>query len=468
MVVNNCEINRIINWDKIRKENLKEQYYNISENLNASQMHSLLNKHKIEIIGQIKDNYNKVIGFMTKYNFPVFFNPQGEDVNIKLVDKWKPRDLKETYNFYNKISDALKIYQHPIRLYKNKDGKIIALLLENNSIVPVKPVFSNSILQEGPGKYYEDVDDYLFSEKKIIDKRTKLVQYILYLNESYERVRFEISRMLQNNKLKFDIYDIINSKKSINEKRSILKTNLKKILKKISIVVKDLPFNIDNYVKPSIRRICESYEKYGQITKVKSSCIGSFHCYFTNGKCKLLILEKNPIDNTINFDMFLDKITEEILRNKFLRDEIMEDKIEDVIDKNNFILRQNEIALTGASDILDQIKKLYEKKQTHYINPADMYSTTEPKYYGINKNKYLIAHQELTIDSLNLTYLPSHWIKIFKKKYKYYDEKSENNTLYLSLLRILTDNDDSNIKTIGQLKIMQIDKIEQFTKTDMN
>ena len=106
------------------------------------------------------------------------------------------------------------------------------------------------------------------------------------------------------------------------------------------------------------------------------------------------------------------------------------------------------------------------KKKTYYINPADMYSTVEPKYYGVNKNKYLIAQQELTIDSLNLNYLPSHWIKIFKKKYKYYDEKLENNSM-LSLIRILSDT-DTPIRSINQMKSMQIEKIEQITKSNIN
>ena len=439
MILNNCESKQIINWEKIRKENLKDKYYNIHENLNASNMLSLLNKNKIEILGQIKDKYNKSIGFMTKYNFPVFFLPEGENININVVEKWKPQSFKDTYNFYNKISQQTKIPHQPIRLYRDNNNLIIAILLENNSIIPVKPTNANPNLLEGPGKFYYDVDNYLYSEEKIVDRRTKLVQYIVYLNESYERVRFEISRNIQNNKIKEEIYEIIRSDKNLNERRNRLRLKLKSLLTKLCIVVKTLPFNIDNYVKPSIRTVCESYQKYGNPTKVKTSCNKSFHCHFTNGKCKLIILEKNPINYTNNFDIFLDRVTEEILRNKFLRDEIMEDKIEDIIDKNNFNFRPNQIALTGATDILDQIKKLYEKKETYYINPADMYSTVEPKYYGINKNKYLIAHQELTIDSLNLNFLPSHWIKIFKKKYKYYDEKAENNSMYLSLIRILSD-----------------------------
>ena len=468
MVVNNCETKQIINWEKIRKENLRDNYYQISENLNSHNIFTLLNKNKIGILGQIKDKYNKSIGFMTKYNFPVFFLPMGEDINIDIVDKWKPQTFRETYNFYYKISQQLKIPHLPIRVYKNNDGYIVAILLENNSIIPVKPTQTSSNLMEGPGKYYYDVDNFLYSGEKIVDERTTLVQYVAYLQESYERVRFEISRTIQNNKLKDEIYDIINSdKKSLNEKRTLLRSKLKSILKKLCVIVKTLPFNIDNYIKPKIRTVCESYEKNGSSKKVRSTCNGSFHCYFTNGKCKLLILEKNPIDKTNNFDIFLDRVTEEILRNKFLRDEIMEDKIEDIIDKNNFNLRPNQIALTGASDILEQIKKIYEKKKTYYINPADMYSTVEPKYYGVNKNKYLIAQQELTIDSLNLNYLPSHWIKIFKKKYKYYDEKLENNSMYLSLIRILSDT-DTPIRSINQMKSMQIEKIEQITKSNIN
>jgi hypothetical protein len=53
-----------------------------------------------------------------------------------------------------------------------------------------------------------------------------------------------------------------------------------------------------------------------------------------------------------------------------------------------------------------------------------MYSTTQPNYKGVNKNKFLIQSQEFILDSSKLMVLPSYWKTIMGNKFRYYyDDK---------------------------------------------
>jgi spore maturation protein SpmB len=78
-------------------------------------------------------------------------------------------------------------------------------------------------------------------------------------------------------------------------KREYMKTLLGKLCKTFVTQMAKLPFSIDTYVKPTLRRPCSTEKK----------CEKNLHCYFQGGECRLIILEKNPVDNTNIFDSFV-------------------------------------------------------------------------------------------------------------------------------------------------------------------
>ena len=74
------------------------------------------------------------------------------------------------------------------------------------------------------------------------------------------------------------------------------------------------------------------------------------------------------------------------MRNRLLRDEILEDKLDELINKS-VEKRNDEIIINGAKDLLPQVYELYKPKKEFILREENMYSTTQPDYKGVNKNK---------------------------------------------------------------------------------
>ena len=174
------------------------------------------------------------------------------------------------------------------------------------------------------------------------------------------------------------------------------------------------------------------------------------------------------MDNTNVFDFFMERISDEILRNRLLRDEILEDKLDELIDKS-VEKRNDEIIIDGAKDLIAQVAELYKPKKEFNLREVNMYSTTQPDYRksGINKNKYLIQSQGITMNNSNLMILPSYWKTIMGNKFRYYDAKIEHNSLYYALLRIMPMI-QPDIKNINDLKKLEINKAEHISREDIN
>ena len=458
MITTNCISKNIINWEKIREDSLGKDFFKIKTEITANEV---LEKYKEPIAGQIRDKFNKVFGFLTTSGFILPFKPQGQDVDMDVIDKYRFQTFKNTFKFYTEVSSKYGFPYEPVRVFKKPTGEIIAIQLENNVTIPVIPQMITTELLESPGRYYYDVDNYIAEGRETFDERSITTRYLIYIQESYERLRMELSRKLQQLPEKQKIVDLIQSTTiSKKEKRNDMKNIIKKILKKITIVLPKLPTPIESYVKPLLRKTCQSFGKDDR------KCNSNPHCYYRGGECRLIILEKSPVDGVKLFDFFVERISDEILRNKLLRDEILEDKLDEIVDKSVEI-RNDEIVIYGAKDLLSQITTLYLPKKEFILRDVDLYSITEPNYKGIDKEKYLTSSKELTLDTLNLQQLPSYWKSIFGAKVKYYDDRIINDSLYYSILRVLLVV-LPEVKTVNGLKNLQIDKIEHITRQDID
>lgn len=457
MAITNCISKRLVDWNKIRKESLGEKYFEIKPEILARE---IIEKYKDKISGQLIDKYNKAVAFVTENNFILPFKPQGQIVEIATIDRYKPQSFRNTLKFYYEMRSKYGFPYLPVRVYKNHYEEIVAIQLENNSIIPVKVERVTTGLMEAPGKYYYDVNDFIAEGKAQMDERAITTRYIIYIQESYDRLRMELSRKLSAMPAEREkIIKIIWDKElSLGKKRYLLGNIIEKICKSITKILSQLPFPIENYVKPLLRRTCQSAKDSGK-------CLANPHCTFSGGECRLIILEKGP-DGVKLFPFFVERITDELLRNNFLRDEILEDRLDEIVEKS-IEIRNDEIVIYGAQDLLFQITDLYKPKKEFILKNEDMYSTTEPTYEGINKEKYLTSANELSLDALNLQDLPSYWKSFFKPNVKYLDDRMMNDTLYFAILRVLMII-MPEVKTVNGLKNLQIDKIEGITKQDID
>lgn len=452
---NNCVMKDIVNWNKIRKISLGNKYFELSTQINATEL-----MNKIKVVGQIKDSYNKVYALISENGFQLPVQPQGEILELDVIQNWNPKKLAETIKYYETISEKYELPYKPKKIFKSPEGKIVAIQLADNSIIPTKEDHKSSMtakLLEANNRYYYNVNNHLAKGNKTLDERARTTLYKIYIEESYDRLRMELSRKLQKSTEKAKIMQLIQDKEMpILLKREYMKELLGKICKSFTIQMAKLPFSIDTYVKPTLRKPCSTEKK----------CEKNPHCNFKGGECRLIILEKDPVDNTNIFEFFMERISDEILRNKLLRDEILEDKLDELIDKS-VEKRNDEIIIDGAKDLGAQVSELYKPKKDFNLREENMYSTTQPDYHWIDKNKYIIQSQEVKMDNVNFVLLPSYWKSIMGSKFRYYNEKIEHNSLYHALLRIMPII-QPNIKNIIDLKKLEITKIEHISKEDIN
>ena len=156
MSINNCVSKHLISWDKIRANTLKSEYFEVKPDIKAME---LLDKVKsdIKIKAQYKDSFNKSIGFITEQGFLLPFKPRGEISDIPL-ENWKPQRLTKTIRFYNEMAKKYKLPYYPTRVFKDANGLIIAILLENNRIIQVVPEKTSVDLIEESSRFpYEEV-----------------------------------------------------------------------------------------------------------------------------------------------------------------------------------------------------------------------------------------------------------------------------------------------------------------------
>ena len=455
MSLNNCVSKHLISWDKIRSNTLKSEYFEVKPDIKATELLNKLKESKeIKIKAQYKDSFNKSIGLITEQGFLLPFKPRGEISDIPL-ENWKPLRLMKTIRFYNEMAKKYKLPYYPTRVFKDSNGLIIAILLENNRIINVIPEKASVDLIEASGKYYVDVDKYISNTKEKTNERVLMSHTLIYQNETYELLRMEIANFLQSNKEKDEIIKLIQNQQ-IKNRRDLLKGIVQKICKKIIVITKHLPFQIEGYIRPSIRKLCSKLDK---------KCSLNPHCMYKNGKCSLILLERSPIDGKALFPFYVDKITDEILYNRLLRDEIMEDKIDEILN-DTVNIRNDEILIDGAKGVFEQIRYLYEPKKEFTFRTNHQYSKISHTYNGINKNKYMVVNKDIRLNDMKLLPLPSYW-KGHMPRFNYYDDCSNTNSLYSSLIYILAII-SPEIRSVIQLKNTQIDKIENITISDIN
>ena len=453
----NCMMKDIVNWEKIRKLALGEKYFDLQMQITAAEL-----MEKIHVIGQIKDSYNKTYALISENGFQLPIQPQGEILDLNIIENWKPKRFGETIKYYDLISEKFELPYYPKKVYKNSSNLIVSIQLSDNSIIPVQEESSsyNKLkLIEASNKYYYNVNMHLAKGDKTLDERAKTTLYIIYIQESYDRLRMELARKLQKSSDKDKINQLIKDKAMpMALKREYMKNLLSKICKEFIVQLARLPFSIENYIKPTLRKPCSNEKK----------CEKNFHCYFQNGECKLIILEKNPVDNTNIFDFFMERLSDEILRNRLLRDEILEDKLDELINKS-LEIRNDEIIINGAKDLISQVEELYKPKKEFILRSENMYSTTQPdyRYIGVNKDKFLIQSQEFTLNSSKLMFLPSYWKTILGNKFRFYNANIKDNSLYFAILRII-NLINPDIKNITDLKRLEINKIEHISKAEID
>lgn len=417
VLINNCKKYPSMDWKRILKDN--EEKYGIDYDIELEKQYTLLETIKllenIKVKSQIIDLYNKVVAVLLVNGIYIPVSPSAIINNIEVISIYDINLLN-----YNVLKDSLTIIDKKTKInclptYKilSEDNKnIIAMILSTGRIVPVKPtkfVKDNLPIKDIP--YYSNANKYIVKGDIIPNKRIETVNRMEYENETYNRIRFELSKYLSINKDKLDeLKSILDNKKSLSDKRKEVMSIITNLLKKI-ISTKEKKIDFSTYITPNTRSICfESKE-----------CNKDPHCIKDGDKCKLHVYSKNLITGKDNIKIYTEMLVEELVRNRMKREDILKDKISEIIDKQKILPSENEIIFFGRDkNDLERIAKLYYEEQHIYVKDIEPFDRLEPKFYGIPKEYREFGASDETI---HLEFPSGHWQKILGKDFMIYRTK---------------------------------------------
>lgn len=454
IVIQGCSSKYNINWLDVLKNNIKKYDLKI-DNLSISDgddLQTILNKLLINIqnkkldkeyipVLQYIDSYNKVFAIKLKNGLYFPTSPskliEHKDIKYKIIldlndiEKISVKNTLKYTELINKVTNLKCKITHKVL---NDNKYIIALVNENNRFIPVIETFNTKDnLKISNLNYYSDVDKALYQKPKIKDERIDLMNKKNYEDETLIRMKFELSKYLINNKKVYDnIINIINEDKEINMKRNDLYKILNSIFSNI-ITIKNKNIDFYEYKTPNKRIPCSLKNKNNDINL---SCDSDPHCILENNKCKLFINKINLLNkNIINYNYYIAKIVDELLRFKMKRDEILEDKIPSIINRDIIEKETSKyivIESKNTDKILNIINELFIDKKGIYIDNRNLYETAETKDIGFIKELYSRSNKLLSNKTEDLSI---HWLKYLKNNFKVF--LSDNNTIFSIIVNIL-------------------------------
>ena len=430
---------------------------------------------------QYMDSYNKVFALLLNNGLYLPIEPSKliEKIEYKIISDDK--DIKKI-SFKEIIKYTTEINKHTNlkcdithKILDLKDKKyIIALVNKYNRFIPINYTINNDkILKVSSSNYYSDINEAIKDKIQIVDKRIEIINKKNFEDESFIRMKFELAKFLQlkenNNYLK-DIIEIIElNNKDINNNRKKLRLILNKIYNEL-LSYKNNNIDYYEYKTPNkrvpcfLRKINLKRNKSSKVNKkkddneknnnekdinekdnnennedIKFSCEDDPHCVIENNKCKLFINEKNLLKmhkNIDNYNYYLSKIIDEILRYKMKRNEILNDNIPIIINKEFIDDKPNKyiiIHTMNYDEINNIVDKLYLDNKGLFIDNRNLYEEINTKEYTFKKDSY-IKSNSLRIQNDKFEYLSVYWERYLTKNFKVKINEDSNIFILMSFI----------------------------------
>lgn len=484
-----CVDSFAIDWIAVLKNNIVKYNLKINnENIyNGYDLQKTLNEILINVknkrltegylpVLQYIDSYNKVFGIELKNGLylPVAPTKLNEKMKYKLVmnlNDINKLSFKDTINYTTEIYKKTKLNNIKItnKILDLKHKKnIIALVNESNRFIPIIEIANNDkILKISNLNYYSDVDEALFDKVEQLDNRIEVINKKKFEDETFMRLKFELSKFLQlpDNKKFFDkILEIINSEsKNYTKNKTSMYILLNTIFSNLITTKKD---NIDffEYNTPNKRIPCfmrDIKNKKDINRDISLGCEDDPHCVKEKGKCKLFLNQTNLIykhRKINNYNFYLSKIVDELLRYKLKRNEILKDNIPVIINKEIIPENNNKYIIfhtLNNKDINNTIEKLFYDNKGILINTKSLYEETTTKDIAFKKEKYLKTTIQ-NINNLKSDDLSSYWTKYLGNNYKI--RLNVNDSLFNILIDIINLNEFKNNRNNEKFNINTLKK----------
>jgi hypothetical protein len=424
-----CKMKFDIDWLSVLRDNIKK--YNIqidNESLeNGVKMESLL-KNNMNIKLQYVDLNNKVFAVLLENGLYVPVSPVklNNTIPFRIVsneyDVEKP-NIKDIVSLYKKYGSLLNC-QITHKVLDIKKQNIIALVNQHNRFIPVKKELNSKTiaLPESVMNYYNDVDEVLYTKINKLDNRINVMNRKYYEDETFIRMKFELAKYLKKNKEQnTKIMNILNEN---DAKRDIIKSRESMI--KIVRTIFDLLTTTENpnidynqYVTPNKRLPCSNRSIYGNKNE-DYSCKDDPHCTVYKKSCKLFVNPVNLITkNKNNYQHYIAKIVDELLRFKLKRNEIMNDTIPIIINKE-LIKEQYDkyivLHTDNINELVNVVDNLYREDLGVYLDNRKLSNFSETKEYGFKKERY-IKSDKLLFKDYESEPLPLKWNKLLSDNF---------------------------------------------------
>ena len=423
-----------INWNKAAKKDystIKITFEDVLEKI----------KGKYKIKNQLLDSYAKVSGVVLNNDLYIPIESTSLDTNYPFKDisniKFLPiKDILKSLN-------NLKI--NILKFLTLKD-KVVGILLYNTRVIPTKPEKISNLK-----KYSKDISKNIYFYPNIdfipyqkYSERIKKLNEYMYIDETFERYKYEISRFLQTpkgNKFKEQLLKEINN-------------NSKNKIKEILIKLNNILLSSKKEGLNKMKKIIESDDLY-KSKLIRIPCFTSSnkedkHCVCKGSNCKLV--------NILDY-YFTERLLILLLDYPSHRRGILDGSLI-VFDKNTALRKklENEILITG-NKVEDEFKKIFKNKIINKnIEYTENIDFINPLFEGINKKEYLKKDIEKQKDykiyllqDLNIL---NTWKDLRNPSYKFIS----SNILYDSIPFRYSLKDSlvtKNIAHIGDLKLIE-------------
>jgi hypothetical protein len=287
-------------------------------------------------------------------------------------------------------------------------------------------------------------------------------------------MKFELSKFLQlknNKEYLLQILEIINSKdKDIVKNRMLVINILTNIYKQIILITDNNKIDYYDYITPNKRVPCfiRNIKKNKNNNKnIKLLCCDDPHCIEDKDSCKLFVNKINLLNKKINnYNFYISKIADELLRYEIKREEILNDNIPIIINKeimkedfNKYVI----IHTLNYYEINKTLDKLFLNKNDIFIDNRNLYENIHTKAISFKKEKYTKSNKALFQNS-KTEFLSVYWIKYLGDKYNIII--NDNNNLFSIMVYLLNLDEFKYIRNGNELFNINIikNKIIKYIK----
>ena len=364
--------------------------YDFKENIDIYGLLTLYKKeiikHKIQIINQIINYDNKVIGVHVNYNkykenifIPLKPGAIHPNYDYDLIHDELWNSYVNTKKILREIHEIMPLVECNPRYKVIEDTMIVGIITDSNQFVKLNEIVSNTTeddLEKLPGFDETKIDKLLvnFDEDKDI-VRNKVIHFMKLENNFYIAYINTIKILIHNKKnikLKKDIESII--ERLNHEEIEVVYNELYSIIEKITL---------DNFEFNSFKE--DDLMKLYEVELCNNKDEKKIHCLIENDKNKLILPINNLYTGESNTVKYISDFTHDLLFNNNFKTKILKN-LQTIVNENIPLkINENEILL-----IESMIKKYYssiKRKSSSYISnkvfeemvPSDILKLVEHK-----------------------------------------------------------------------------------------